>query len=233
MEPQIIAENEWLLAIDKPAGLIVHSDGRTAEPSLAEWIGENFPALQGVGGAWISPQGETVPLNGLVHRLDRSTSGVVIAAKNDTVFAYLRDEFKRKNVEKKYLAFVYGVISADSGTVIAEIARTSEIPKRWYAHPCEISDPRAAVTDWRVIKRLEGATLLEVSPKTGRTHQIRVHLASIGYPIVADHLYAPEHAPILGFTRPALHARMIALTLPDGSRKEFIAPEPADFLNAW
>lgn len=227
--PHVLAENEWLLAIDKPAGLIVHSDGRTEEPSLAEWIGKEFPALRGVGGAWVSPQGEHIALNGLVHRLDRSTSGIVIAAKTQVAFDFLRKEFKERNVEKTYLAWVYGRISKNEGRIVAEIMRSSEPPKRWYARETHESDPRAAITDWKLIKTSAGASLLEVKPKTGRTHQIRVHMASSGCPIVGDHLYAPDWKEMLGFKRPALHAWKLALTLPDGSRAEFAAPAPKDF----
>jgi 23S rRNA pseudouridine1911/1915/1917 synthase len=228
-ELSVIAENDWLIALDKPAGLIAHSDGRTVEDSLARWIGERFPALRGVGGHWISPQGEHVPLNGLVHRLDRTTSGLVIAAKNDEAFAYLRQQFKDKRVEKRYLAWVYGKPSQDAGRIVAEIMRSSDKPKRWYARETSEDDPRAAITDWNVLQSKENASLLEVTPRTGRTHQIRVHLSHIGCPIVSDHLYAAERQPMLGFTRSALHAEMIALTLPDETRGEYHAPLPQDF----
>lgn len=229
-EPHVLAEHELFVVIDKPAGLIVHSDGRTHEPSLADWIAQKYPSLRGVGGAWISPQGEHIALNGLVHRLDRKTTGVIIAAKTQKAFDYLRQEFKERRVEKKYLAWVYGVPKEKEGIIIAEIMRSSEPPKHWYARSCTSDDPRAAVTEWKFIQSKDGASLVELIPKTGRTHQIRVHLSSIGYPIVADHLYARDHDPILGFTRPALHASSIALTLPNGERVEYQAPLPEDFL---
>jgi 23S rRNA pseudouridine1911/1915/1917 synthase len=225
---RIIEENELLIAIDKPAGLIVHRDGRTYEPSLAEWIGEKFPKLRGIG-EWISPQGEHIALNGLVHRLDRTTSGVVLAAKTQDMFDYLKQEFKERRVEKKYLAWVYGKMS-DEGTICAEIMRSTTTPKRWYAEARESTNPRVAITSWRVVESLDDATLLEVIPKTGRTHQIRVHLASIDHPIVGDHLYASDFAPILGFTRPALHAASISLILPYPATYE--AQLPQDFVNA-
>lgn len=244
---KVIAETDELLVLDKPAGLIVHSDGRTEEPSVADWILQNYPALEGVGEPWISPQGERVPLPGIVHRLDRTTSGVMLVAKTSAMYGYLKHEFKERRVEKIYSAYVYGRMEtkeADSnssrqGRIVAEIKRSSEPPRRWYcrlqvptndpsASPCEENNVRAAITDWKVLKQLEEAAYLEVRPRTGRTHQIRVHLASIGHPVVADHLYAADCPLLLGFTRPALHATSISVAL-DGKRETFQAPLPLDF----
>ncbi len=251
---QVIAETKDVLVLNKPAGLIVHSDGRTVEPSVAEWVAEKYPALANVGEPWISPQGESIRVCGIVHRLDRTTSGVLLVVKTPEMFSYLKGEFKARRVEKTYHALVYGHVEGDSGWIVAEIARTSESPRRWYAKPREENHPRAAITEWRVLKRFETngepLTYLELSPKTGRTHQLRVHLASIGHPIVADHLYAenflagtpalenpsvvakrataPDKPALLGFTRPALHAYSITLTL-DGAREMFTAPLPHDF----
>ncbi len=228
----VVAESLHLLAIAKPAGLIVHRDGRNEESSLCEWVGENYPALRGVGGAWVSPQGEAIPLNGVVHRLDKQTSGVVLVAKDDATFAELKAEFKARRVQKTYLAYVHGHI-AGSGEIVAEIARTSEAPKRWFAKPCAKDNPRAAITEWRLVKHLsaengEPVSLIEVHPKTGRTHQIRVHLASIGYPIIADALYGSGEQ-LLGLGRLALHALRIELTV-HGEHLVFEAPPPEDFL---
>lgn len=216
--------------MDKPAGLIVHSDGRTEEPSVAQWLIERYPAQKGIGEPWISPQGEVVPIAGLVHRLDRTTSGVLIAAKTPEMYAYLKNELKERRVKKVYRAYVYGHMESDEGRIVAEIMRSSEVPKRWYARPCEESDARAAITEWRLIKKLEEpVSYIEARPLTGRTHQIRVHLASIGHPIVADHLYAVERPAVLGFTRPALHAYSVSFTSPRGERTTYIAPLPPDF----
>ncbi len=229
MKPEIIEENDLLIAINKPAGLITHRDGRTDEPSLAEWIGEHFPSLRGIGGDWLSPQGEKIALNGLVHRLDRTTSGIIIAAKSQDAFDFLKEEFKDRRVKKKYLAWVYGAMEEGEGRIVAEIMRSDTAPKRWYARACPPEDPRAAITLWRVLKRQSGASLLELSPVTGRTHQLRVHLASIWHPIVADHLYAPDKEPILGFKRPALHALSVTLWHPNGAAHKYEATPPTDF----
>jgi len=225
--PTIIADTDDLLVIDKPTGLIVHSDGRTKEPALADWILEKYPTLASVGEPWISPQGETIPLPGIVHRLDRSTSGVMLIAKTPEMYAYLKHEFKERRVEKMYLAYVHGQMEKEDGRIVAEIMRSSEAPRRWYARPCEETDKRAAITDWKLLERLEGASYLEVRPCTGRTHQIRVHLSSIGHPIIGDTTYGGQLA--LGFSRPALHAASVTLTLPSGEKQIFNAPLPPDF----
>lgn len=234
MNPAVIAETDDVLVLNKPAGLITHSDGRTEEPSVAEWIAEHYPALATVGEPWVSPQGEKVRVCGLVHRLDRTTSGVLVAAKTNEVFTYLKGEFKARRVEKKYHAIIYGRMEG-SGTIVAEIARTGTAPKRWYAKPREASHTRAAITEWRVLSHFkvggEPVTYLELTPKTGRTHQLRVHLASIGHPILADHLYAPDKPTLFDFMRPALHAYSISFALL-GETYAYIAPLPTDFERA-
>lgn len=237
--PNVIAEEEDVLAVDKPAGLIVHNDGRTEEPTLAEWLIEKYPAQKDVGEPWVSPQGRRIAVAGIVHRLDRTTSGVVLVAKNDAMFAYLRNEFKMRRVEKTYRAFVYGHMEKDEGRIVAEIMRSRQLadglPRRWFARICDKTDKRAAVTEWRILQRFsdegEPVSYLELQPKTGRTHQIRVHLASIGHPIVSDHLYAQGRPRLLGFSRPALHAHTISIVL-SGERKTFTATMPDDFVSA-
>ena len=249
--PRILAETGELLVLDKPAGLIVHSDGRTEEPSVAEWLTEHYPALREMGEPWVSPLGQVVPIAGLVHRLDRTTSGVLLAAKTQEMYAYLKNELKERRVEKVYRAYVYGHMEKEEGRIVAEIMRaeifladtsalenpsvvakratSSRPPKRWYARETDENDKRAAITEWKLLKKLDGASLIEAKPLTGRTHQIRVHLASIGHPVVADHLYAAEQKPLFGFERPALHAYSISLTLPEGERATYTAPLPPDF----
>jgi len=254
--PRIISESDELLVVDKPAGLIVHSDGRTEETSVADWILQDYPALKDVGEPWISPQGEKIVLPGIVHRLDRTTSGVMLIAKTNEMYRYLKREFKARRIEKTYLAWVYGHMQEREGIIIAEIIRTSGAPKQWTVKPTTGDNgrapseevwstttglsaavrtyKRAAVTKWKVLKETkdeqsgEPISLLEIKPLTGRTHQIRVHLSSIGHPIIADHLYAPDRAPLLNFQRPALHAYTISFSL-GGERKTFLAPPPADF----
>ena len=235
MGVNVIFEDDSILVLDKPAGLIVHSDGRTQEPSLADWILERYPALASVGKPWISPQGEKILLPGIVHRLDRTTSGVMLVAKTPEMYAELKQAFKERRVQKTYRAFVHGHMEEERGKIVAEIMRSSTPPKRWYARACEEGDARAAVTNWRLLKNFtdsatdEVVAYIEAQPVTGRTHQIRVHFASIGHPLVGDHLYAPDRPSLLGFARPALHAYSITLDH-IAQPQTFVAPLPADFV---
>lgn len=227
MEPQIVAENEWLIVVDKPVGLIVHSDGRTIEPTLVDWLLQRWPELKDVGEPWLSPQGESVPRPGIVHRLDRTTSGVMIVAKTQEAWEYLRAEFKARRVEKKYLALVHGVLEGE-GRISAEIDKGGT-PKRWFAKDCPPDSKRAAITDWKALEARGDTTLVEAMPRTGRTHQLRVHFAHIGRPIAGDHLYGTP-MPV-GSERVMLHAHSIALTLPSGERVEYATVLPLEFKN--
>ena len=236
MQPSIIFEDDDVMVINKPAGLIVHSDGRTEERSVAEWVLKRHPEMKDVGEPWISPQGETIVRPGIVHRLDRTTSGVMILAKTQNAFDFLKGQFQKRTVEKQYLTYVYGHPKNDEGRIEAEIARTRSDPPRWSAEYGKKGTKRAAITDWKVEARLldgeEKVALLLVSPKTGRTHQIRVHLKALGNAVVCDSLYAPGKPCLLGFTRPALHARSLTIDLPSGERKKFEASLPEDFASA-
>ncbi len=237
-EPRIIFEDDDVAVIDKPAGLIVHSDGRTAEPSVAEWVAERYPETRGVGEPWLSPQGETIDRPGIVHRLDRATSGVMVIAKTQAAHAFLKKEFQRRAVSKEYRAFVYGHPKADRGLIDAEIERVRSTPPRWSARMRGAGTRRAALTEWEVVRRGadrqtgEKATLLAARPKTGRTHQIRVHLQSINHPVVCDPLYAKGRPHLLGFERLALHAFRLSFMLPSGASRTFEAPLPPDFVAA-
>lgn len=239
MEPTILYEDTEVLVINKPAGLIVHSDGRTEESSVAAWVLEHYPALADVGESWTSPQGEVIPRPGIVHRLDRDTSGVMILAKTNEAYTFLKQQFQDRTTEKSYRAFVYGHPSKDAGTIEAEIVRLRSTPPRWgVKREGEERTHRAAITEWRVLARGadpetdEKVSYLEVRPRTGRTHQIRVHFKHINHPVICDKLYASGRPLLLGFSRQALHAVSLSITLPSGSRETFEAPLPADFVAA-
>ena len=235
----ILYEDEDILVINKPAGLVVHSDGRTKEPTLVEWILKKYPKIRGVGDPVPSElDAKRFTLNasdlrpGIVHRLDRETSGALIIAKNQEAFYRMKHQFKKQEVHKTYHAFVYGRMKHDDGLIDRPIARSRTNPVLWSATRGRKGEDRPAVTEYRVLRRGSAHTFVELYPRTGRTHQLRVHLKAINYPIVSDKLYAPNHEPALGFTRLALHSKIISFMLADGKRVSVEAPYPADFLAA-
>jgi 23S rRNA pseudouridine1911/1915/1917 synthase len=239
MEVSILYEDTEVLVINKPAGLIVHSDGRTDEPSVSDWVIARYPELANVGEPWTSPQGKSIARPGIVHRLDRGTSGVMILAKTSEAYAFLKQQFQDRTTEKCYRALVYGHPKNDAGTIEAEIVRIRSTPPRWgVAREGESRTHRAAVTEWKVLSRGvasgtdEKVSYLEALPKTGRTHQIRVHLKHLGYPVVNDPLYAQGRPTLFGLLRPALHAFSLSISLPGGERRTFEAPLPEDFTEA-
>lgn len=244
----ILYEDKDVLVINKPAGLIVHSDGRTKEPTVVDWILKKYPKIKGVGGVVESVKSKVespeLDRSGIVHRLDRETSGALIIAKNQNAFFSFKHQFKKQEIHKTYHAFVYGRVKHADGLIDRPIARSRANPVLWSATRGRRGEERSAVTEYRVLERGKEYTFLELSPRTGRTHQLRVHLKAINYPIVADKLYAPRREPGLGFTRLALHSRAVSFLLPSGppaslshagqAGKRIIveAPYPADFKEA-
>jgi len=238
MEIPIIYEDNDVVVINKPSGLIVHFDGRNIEPSVVDWVLEKYPEVVGVGEDWKSPQDEIVPRPGIVHRLDRTTSGVMIVVKSQTAHEFIKKQFQSRTIKKEYVALVYGHPKADKGVIDMEIGRTKKKPRKWTSLPGKSGTLRSAVTWWKVLDRKidaetnEPVTYMSASPQTGRTHQIRVHLKAIHHPIICDHIYAPKKECLLEFNRPALHAKSISFNLLNGGSRTFEAPLPKDFTNA-
>lgn len=234
-EPQIVYEDNDVLVINKPSGLMVHGDGRSNGPTLTDWLLAHNPALQGVGEPWTNPQGEVIPRPGIVHRLDRDTSGVMIIAKTQESFEYLKRQFQERLAHKQYDVLVYGHPGEDSGMIDKPIGRSPRDFRRWSAQPGARGEMREAQTRWHVVARGidtqsgEKISHLVAEPQTGRTHQIRVHLKAIHLPVVCDSLYAPGKPCTGGLGRVALHARLLTIGLPDGTQHTFEAPLPEDF----
>jgi len=215
-------EDDDVVVVDKPQGLVVHPAPGHARGTLVNALLHHCRDLAGIGGV-LRP--------GIVHRLDRGTSGVLVAAKRDAAHAALAAQFKDHSIERVYLALVRGTPGADAGHVDRAIGRHPRDRKRMSV---QTRSGRAAATQWRVLERYgkAGVALLEVRPASGRTHQIRVHLSSIGLPIVADPVYG-RGGEKLGLERPALHAAVLGFTHPTtGERLRFEAPLPVDFREA-
>lgn len=245
MNIPILFENQDYLIINKPAGLVVHSDGKTDEPTVVDWILEYHPEIQGVGeNMHVSIQGKDIEINrpGIVHRIDRETSGCLVIAKNQMSFEYLKDQFKNRHVEKNYTALVYGSLKDDFGFIDQPIGRSAKDFRMKQAGNNARGELRDAVTEYNVIARYqdpkhkdkqgkyETYTLVSCRPKTGRTHQIRVHMKWMNHPLVADTLYAGKRAKrdYFDIQRMVLHAQSIRFHDPDGQIIEAYCEVPED-----
>ena len=236
IEPVILYEDDDVVAIDKPAGLVVHADGVTTEATVVDWLLARCPVARGVGEQGYSQKGELLERSGVVHRLDRDTSGVLILAKHQEAFRHLKAQFHDRLVKKEYRAFVYGAMREQWGTIDRSIGRSTQDFRKRSAMRGAKGMLREAVTRYECIDsgKIDGEyfSYLTLIPKTGRTHQLRVHLRAIERPIVQDKLYAKhllEQSSNLGLPRMALHAYLLELTLPSGAEKKLIAPVPLSF----
>lgn len=223
---EVLYQDEDLAVINKPSGLVVHPGAGHASGTLVNALLHHMTDLSGIGG-------EARP--GIVHRLDRGTSGVMVIAKNDAAHQELSRQFQDREVEKEYVALVWGVVQAGR-RIDAAIGRD---PVNRQKMSARAKHARSAVTRITRARHLPGVTLCQVAIHTGRTHQIRVHLSAIGHPIVGDAVYGGVRRRIPGdlralqrLERPFLHAERLAFTHPrDGRRMEFTAPLPADLMD--
>ncbi len=237
----LIYKDDSVLVVNKPSGLVVHGDGKSDEYSLVDMILDEYPEMKNVGEPMeIEYKGEIKKIfrPGVVHRLDRDTSGVMILARTSECFDFLKKQFQDRETKKVYHAFVYGNIKDDSGVIDAPIGRSPSDIRMWSAGRGKRGTLREAITHWKVLARgsdketNERVVYVELSPKTGRTHQLRVHMKHNNTPIIADPIYAPNRQHLLGFTRLALHAHTLTISLLDGQSRTFVAPLPGDFKNA-
>jgi len=229
-EPQdipltILFEDEHLLVVDKPAGLVVHPAAGNLDGTLVNALLHHCGgSLSGIGG---------VARPGIVHRIDKDTSGLLVVAKTDVAHEGLAKQFAAHSIDRRYLAIVAGVPKTSSGTVDAPLARSAANRKRIAI--VEGNRGKRAVTHWKRLEVLADAALVECRLETGRTHQIRVHMASIGHPLLGDPVYGRSgrtHGKLLkelGFERQALHAAELGFTHPvTKSRLSFSSPLPPD-----
>ena len=262
MKLKILFEDKNLMVIDKPAGIAVHADARTTKKdvTVSDLILAYDKKLEKVGEPMtIEYGGKEIKIKrpGIVHRLDKETSGVLIVAKNQKTFLSLKEQFQNHSIKKNYKAFVYGyvsdpkasLLSGKRGIINAPIGRSPVDIRMWTAGRGAREPVREAVTEYIVLARIRinsdnkliktdisvdqnkisDFSYVEVYPKTGRTHQIRVHMRYINHPIVSDPLYRGSNEMALGMKRLALHAHFITFRMSNGELKTIESPLPADF----
>jgi 23S rRNA pseudouridine1911/1915/1917 synthase len=250
MKIKVLYEDSNILAIDKPSGISVHpaveqahygagSKSKKKESFITDWVLENYPKMKNVG----EPMGD-IARPGIVHRLDRDTSGVLLLAKNQKAHEFLKKQFQGRTIKKTYVAIVAGWFKDERGVINKPIGRSPSDFRRWLCGRGARGELREAVTEYKVLKRFidkkEKYTYLEVRPKTGRTHQIRVHMKFLNHPVIGDSLYNPGGAiplPSLPLTkgeekgggRMFLHAKQIEFKNLKGETIKVESPLPAQF----
>lgn len=270
---KILYEDKDILAIDKPSGVAVHPDLHSKEKTISDWFVKSYPKAKNVGEPmFITGKGEEkieIKKPGVVHRLDRETSGVLLLAKNQKAYEFLKDQFKNREVKKTYNAIVSGFVKKDHDIINKPIGRSPRDFRRYLAGRGARGEMREAITEYRVLKRFQAKayqkfsprgshfepkapkegrrgkifgtlspfTYLEIHPKTGRTHQIRVHMKFINHPVVCDSLYNPDSPCPKEFKRLVLHAKSIEFDLPaqagdlKGKTLKIESPLPREFKN--
>ena len=222
---EIVFEDEHLLVVDKPAGMVVHPAAGNADGTLVNALLHHCAGrLSGIGG---------VARPGIVHRIDKDTSGLLVVAKTDRAHEGLAAQFAKHSIARRYLAIVAGLSKPASGTVDAPLARSSANRKKMAI--AAANRGKRAVTHYRTLEPLKGASLVECRLETGRTHQVRVHMASLGHPLLGDPVYGrtrPEHRDVLkrlDFHRQALHAALLGFVHPVSKENlSFECPLPSD-----
>lgn len=217
---QIVYQDQDLAVVFKPSGMVVHPAAGNETGTLVNALLRHLDNLSGIGGE-IRP--------GIVHRIDKDTSGLLLVAKNDMAHVSLSEQIKAHTVHRAYRAIVIGGFKQDEGTVDAPIGRHPTDRKRMAIVP----DGRPAVTHWRVLEPLKGATLIECRLTTGRTHQIRVHMASIGHPVLGDPVYGPKKSPYPVTGGQLLHAYRIGFVHPRTGEEMIFEAEPEARFTEW
>jgi len=224
---KIIYKDENIIVVDKPAGLSVHPNSKEKRNTLINGLIAKFPEIVGIGDksgdSWMRP--------GIVHRLDKDTSGVIIAARNQKSFDELKRLFKNRKIRKKYLAVVYGKLENKSGVIEKPIARAGNYKKQVIAGLKTKTKIREAITEYKVLKEFKNYSLVEARLITGRTHQVRIHFFSLGHPVAGDKIYKIKSklkSKQINAKRQLLHAGQIKFELL-GKKYSFSSPLPSDF----
>lgn len=215
----VIFEDSNIIVLNKPSGIVVHPFDFSTEETVLDFLKEKYPEVFLIQNKFALQDGRTINLGGIVHKLDRDTSGVLVVAKNQTTFDELKKQFSERTIKKQYVAHVEGILEKDSFRIDAPLGRS----KKDYKQSTNPANPRGlmreAITDVRVLERRKETTLVELSPLTGRTHQLRAHMSSIGHPIVGDKAYGSTHES----ERIMLHAASLTCTV-NGKQMTFTVP---------
>jgi 23S rRNA pseudouridine1911/1915/1917 synthase len=239
MKIKILYEDSNILAIDKPSGISVHSDGRGKEKTITDWILKKYPKMKNVGEPQFFEDKKIkieIKKPGIVHRLDRETSGVLLLAKNQKTYEFLKSQFQNREIKKTYITIVNGWVKNDHGIINKPIGRSPKDFRRHLAGRGVRGELREAITEYKILKRFEISsnkfTCLEIHPKTGRTHQIRVHMKYLNHPVVCDSLYNPNNSCPRSISRLALHAKSIEFKNLKGEMIKVESPLPKEFKEA-
>lgn len=229
MSFSVIYKDDDILVVNKPAGIVVHPDAHHKTGTLTQEIIKKYPEIGNIG--------EDPARPGIVHRLDKDTSGLLLVARNQNAFSHLKKKFQTRSIKKTYLVLVIGRVKNDRGVIELPIGRSRKAPLKRVSGRNLKGKKREAITEYRVLERFkglaestaEGFTLLEVMPLTGRTHQIRSHFAAIGHPVVCDQIYAGKRyiCPV-ELDRQFLHAWKLEFTSPSRTKLMLEADLPED-----
>lgn len=223
---EIIFKHSDFLIIDKPAGISVHPSEKETSGTLVNGLLEKFPEIKNVGENSLRP--------GIVHRLDKETSGILIVAKNQPAFQYFKKLFQDRKIQKTYLAWAWGNLKNKTGKIEAYLGKSSQNPtKQAVSHnPEKLINPKTALTNYQVLEEREDKSLIELKPKTGRKHQLRLHLHSLGHPIIGDKKYFNKKIKALNknFSRHLLHAQKIEFKYLDNKKYQFESELPRDMI---
>ena len=228
MTPQIVYEDSDTIVINKPTGLITHKKNINDEQSsVVDWVIQNYPALKDVGEPFIA-SGTAVIRAGIVHRLDKETAGLLLIAKNNEAFYFYKNLFQTRKIHKYYMALVHGQPKNQKGTISSPLGRIG-LKRTTRIEGKKLIDTKEAETDYKILKSYAKFSLMELSPKTGRTHQLRVHLNSIGHPITGDLIYGSKKlAEPVSLERLFLHAYKLEFTTPNGQAMTIEADLPEE-----
>ncbi len=232
MDIKIIYEDNDVLVVDKPAGMVVFNEKTNTPDASGVFSNPDTLIDQLIKQRSELKQAGEAPRYGIVHRLDKDTSGILLVAKSTESLIFLQKQFINRRVEKKYLCLVEGSIKQDSGEIKTLIARSSRDPRKQTVYQLNEPAPksaRGAITEYKVLQRYNSYTLLEVDIKTGRRHQIRCHLSYLQHPIVGDKLYSFKNSKSPeGLARQFLHAKYLKIQTPNGKTQEFQSNLPED-----